>query len=182
MIRLVFYTLFWFSQTAWCKDAALNVTHAELLRENGQHRLNADVEYRLTDTAHDALRNGVPLTFVLQLEIYPEPHAWWTLPIVNERRSFQVHYHSLAKLFQWKQDSADSPRGYASLGALLEDMGAIRRLPVDQTRVLTVGQRYQARLKFSLDIESLPLPLRPLAYLSPSWYLSSPWYSWPFVD
>jgi len=26
--------------------------------------------------------------------------------------------------------------------------------------------------------ELLPLPLRPLAYLNPQWYLSSGWYLW----
>ena len=37
---------------------------------------------------------------------------------------------------------------------------------------------YSVRLQASLDIEALPLPLRPLAYVSPSWHLSSEWYTW----
>ena len=34
-------------------------------------------------------------------------------------------------------------------------------------------------LKIALDIEELPLPLRPTAYLLPSWKLSSGWTTWP---
>ena len=31
------------------------------------------------------------------------------------------------------------------------------------------------------EIEALPAPLRPIAYVSPSWRLSSGWYEWVFV-
>ncbi|MCI0653725.1 MAG: DUF4390 domain-containing protein [Methylococcaceae bacterium] len=30
----------------------------------------------------------------------------------------------------------------------------------------------------SLDIESLPLPLRSIAYLIPQWHISSGWHTW----
>ena len=169
------------SLPVWCEETGIRILRAELARQDDRHRLDADVEYRLTDTADAALRNGVPLVFLLKLAIYETPRHWWEGPVVGQRRLFRVHYHSLAKLFQWTQDNADSTHGFAKLGALFEDLGAIRRMDID-TPDLHRGVSYEAEMSITLDIESLPLPLRPVAYLSPSWYLASPVYTWPFVD
>jgi hypothetical protein len=38
---------------------------------------------------------------------------------------------------------------------------------------------YRGRLRARLDIEALPSPLRPLAYVSPSWHSTGEWYEWP---
>jgi len=156
------------------------VVHAELVREGERHGLNADVEYRFSAAATEALHNGVPLTLRLNLQIRRERRYWWDETVADERWSFRLNYHSLAKMYQWAQEEGRPPRGFASLAALLEEMGAVRRLPV--AAGLAAGQRYQARVAVSLDIEALPLPLRPFAYLSPDWYLDSPWYTWSFVD
>lgn len=40
---------------------------------------------------------------------------------------------------------------------------------------------YQVHMKAELDIEELPLPLRPIAYLRPAWKLGSSWTKWPLT-
>ena len=39
--------------------------------------------------------------------------------------------------------------------------------------------QYVVAIKVSFDRDALPLPLRPLAYINPQWYLSSEWTLWP---
>ena len=38
--------------------------------------------------------------------------------------------------------------------------------------------KYLARIRLYLDIDSLPSPLRPRAYFSSDWNISSQWYRW----
>jgi hypothetical protein len=40
------------------------------------------------------------------------------------------------------------------------------------------GEEYEVLIHAELDIEALPSPLRPLAYITPAWRLNSDWYSW----
>ncbi|NCF09332.1 MAG: DUF4390 domain-containing protein, partial [Gammaproteobacteria bacterium] len=54
----------------------------------------------------------------------------------------------------------------------------LRDFPMLDRRLLRVGVRYGARLRASLDVEALPLPLRPVAYLSSAWDLTSEWHDW----
>ena len=42
--------------------------------------------------------------------------------------------------------------------------------------------RYQVKMRTFLDIESLPAPMRPLAYISSDWQLDSDWVSWPLTQ
>ncbi len=161
-----------------------NIQRAELLRdESGKvYLLDADIDYRFSEPAIDALRNGVPLGLVLHIMIKQESGWWWGETLLDEKISFRIYYHSLSKLYQIIYENNDSPRNFVSFNALLETMGSIRELPVLQSILLEQGERYRASLTVGLDIESLPLPLRPVAYITPAWHLSSPQYKWTFVN
>ena len=47
-----------------------------------------------------------------------------------------------------------------------------------RTEDLQDGESYVLSVKAQLDIESLPLPLRPMAYITPSWNLASERKQW----
>lgn len=158
-------------------DFGFRVDRAELLLEKNHYVLNADIDYRFSETAIDALRNGVPLTLVLNLALRRPRAYWWDETVLSEQRLLRIRYHPLAKLFQLSYDGG-VPQNFASLTALLDAMGTIRQIPVMPAERLSMGGRYRASLSVRLDIESLPLPLRPIAYVTPAWYLSSPLYQW----
>jgi hypothetical protein len=44
---------------------------------------------------------------------------------------------------------------------------------------LAPEKQYLLAVKVNFDRDALPLPLRPIAYVDPQWYLSSDWTSWP---
>jgi hypothetical protein len=47
--------------------------------------------------------------------------------------------------------------------------------------VVMPEERYAVGIKVTLDRDALPLPLRPVAYTNPQWYLSSDWTLWPLT-
>lgn len=147
----------------------------------GGHVLDADIAYRFSEPVIDALRNGVSLTLVLRLKIQHEG-GWRDATVLDENRAFHISYRALSKLYQLVYEDKEAPHNFTDVKALLEAMGSIRGLPLPKTLRLNSGERYRASLKVSLDIESLPLPLRPVAYVSPAWYLDSPPYKWTFVN
>ncbi|MEW8027162.1 MAG: DUF4390 domain-containing protein, partial [Candidatus Thiodiazotropha sp.] len=63
--------------------------------------------------------------------------------------------------------------------AALYALGEIANLPMVSPVKLAPGEAYQLRLRADLDIESLPLPLQPLAYLGRGWKLTTGWSQWP---
>jgi len=165
-------------------DYGFRILRAELKPDaSGKaFRLDADIDYRFSEPALDALRNGVSLTLVLRLTLKRERPWWWDATVLDETRPFRIRYHALSKLYQILDGDGETLRNFVSVNALLEAMGMVRGLPVAQALPLRAGERYRASLAVGLDIESLPLPLRPVAYVTPAWYLDSPVYRWPFAN
>ena len=61
----------------------------------------------------------------------------------------------------------------------LEDLSELFRVLMADNRKLIPLQRELELCRQYLEIESLPTPLRLLAYLKPSWRLASEWTTWP---
>ncbi len=159
--------------------ADFKIDDAQIRLEGNQYFLDADIDYRLSDTALEALNNGVPLTFKVRLKLDRERPWWlWNDEIASLRLRYQLRYHALAQLYQVVRLGTDVQRNFASRSAAIRALGTIRNLLVVTEEPVEPDQRYAARLRAELDIEALPLPLRPLAYVSPSWHLASEWYRW----
>lgn len=135
--------------------------------------LDADIRYPLNDTALEALENGVPLTFVTHIEVR-ESGAWiWEQDMAELHMRSQIRFHPLSGLYELHNIDSDSSQNFATREALLSALGEIRTLPLIAEDRLQKGTRYNVRIKTYLDIEALPLPLRPMAHVTPSWHLES---------
>jgi hypothetical protein len=162
----------------YCADYGFRILKAELVPSGPTYVLNADIDYRFSEPAIEALRHGVPLTLVVHLKIKRHRRYWLDETVLAETRRLRIRYHPLARSFQIVYEDNGITENFAGLTTLLEQMGTIRDWSVPGAERLEKGQEYRASLAVSLDIEALPLPLRPIAYISPSWYLGSSWYQW----
>lgn len=187
-LRLTLAVFVWMAVSpapaALAADFGFRILRAEIRPEPEEEvlLLDADIDYRFSEPALDALRNGVSLTLVWQVKIKKDRGGWWRTSLLEETHAFRIRYHALSKLYQILGENSESPRNFVSINALLEAMKIVRGLPLAGWPLLSKGERYQASLSVGLDIEALPLPLRPVAYVTPAWYLDSPVYTWTFVD
>lgn len=161
-----------------CAALAADFRFAAVLlsRVDGQLTLDADIVYRLNDTTTEALDNGVPLTFVTHIEVR-DANAWiWSDDLVDRRLRTTLRFHPLSGLYQLHQLDSDRTEQFATREAAIAALGNIRGLALLPASKLLPGRTYSVRLDTYLDLEALPLPLRPLAMLTPSWHLESePW-------
>ena len=180
MTRLAgwFLLLLCHAAASWADDYGFVVKRAELVHRGDSYVLNADVNYRFSQAAIDALQHGVPLTLVAHFKIKRQRSYWPDETILSQSRKFRIRYHPLAKSYQLLNEDRGVPQSFAGLYALITAMGEIRGWTVAPVTPLEPGNEYWASLAVNLDIEALPLPLRPVAYVSPSWYLGSPTFRW----
>jgi hypothetical protein len=106
--------------------------------------------------------------------------AWpWEYAILDRRLPYQLRYHALAAVYELVEPEGRQPLRFATLTAALRSMGHLddtRLVPLDY---LKPGTPYELSMEVQLDIESLPVPLRPLAYLSADWSIRSEKRTWP---
>jgi hypothetical protein len=159
--------------------AAFNIKDVQVKQVDNVYRLNARIDYQLSEQAHEALNNGVPLTLKVQLFVEKVWRGFWEPSPFATTLSFQIRYHALTELYRIVDGQTGDEQNFVTQDAALHALGEITNLPLISPAKLTPGEAYQLRLRADLDIESLPLPLQPLAYLGRGWKLTTGWSQWP---
>lgn len=148
------------------------------LSEDGRILLDADISYDLNPTISEALENGVPLTFETHVQMR-RAKAWvWESDVVEHRLRTVLHYRPLSGMYELRNLQGDERLSFATRDAALRTLGNIVGMPVIERSRLNLDEDYLVRIDVKLDIEALPLPLRPTAYLSGDWWLSSEPWEW----
>jgi hypothetical protein len=154
------------------------VASAAIRLVNEVYHLDARLELVLGQEVVEALESGVPLTFEMQIEILQQRALLWDSTVATLSQRHVLVYRALSDQYLVTNLNTKQQRSYPSRRAALADLAELDDFPMLDRRLLKVGAAYVVRLRTRLDIESLPLPLRPVAYLSSAWDLTSEWHAW----
>ena len=163
---------------AWGKDN-LRVEAVDTRREGETLIMDARIDYAFTEVALEALDNGVPLTLEVHVQLR-RSDAWvWEESLIDQRLRYVIRYKPLSERFFVSRLPDADGRSYVTRDAAIAALGDLKGLQLAKVSQLEAGEDYEIHLKASLDVEELPLPLKPIAYLLPSWKLSTGWTKWP---
>lgn len=141
--------------------------------------LDANIDYHFSNAALDALRNGVPLIVLLDIKVEQERSWWLNKTIAELQQGYLLLYHALTEKYIVNNLNSGAQENYDRLNSAIAALGNVKDLPILDANLATKDNRYSIKLKTQLDLESLPAPMRPLAYISSDWRLESDWYKWP---
>ncbi len=156
----------------------IQIHNVETRLVNNVYWLNADIDFDFSKKALEALKNGVPITIELDIEVSRHRDYLWDETIATLEQRYQLQYHALTKQYLLKNLNSTSIQSHSSLQSALAALGKIINFPLLDKNLLDEHQHYSARMRASVDVEALPVPLRLLAYISSGWRLSSEWYEW----
>jgi hypothetical protein len=158
------------------EDFTVRATRTHLV--NGVHLLNASIDYRFSPRALKALESGVPITIRVDLAVDRVRSYWTNKKVAELEQRYQLQYHALSDTYLLRNVNSGSNQFFHTLEAALASLGVISDLPLIDDNLLEEDSSYEVTLETRLEIESLPSPLRPWAYVTPSWRLSSDSYTW----
>lgn len=161
------------------KAPAFRVLWADTQRSEGIYLLDARIDYRLARNLREALHNGVRLTFEMRVEISRERDWVWDKTVAGLTQGYRLRYHALSRLYLLTSLNTGVQRSFQRLDSALARMGQVESLPLLDAALLEADMDYRARLRTSLRVDALPLPLRLRGYLLPDWKPESDWYTWP---
>ena len=159
--------------------AGFDIVSASTRLEGGVYRLNARIDYRFSGAALEALQNGVPLTVELEMEVRRRRSWLWDETVYALTQRFRLEYHALSRQYLVNNLNSGERRGFPTRSSAVQFMGQINDFPFLDKGLLEPDVRYEGALRVQLDRETLPTPLRLVAYLSDDWRLASEWFTWP---
>jgi hypothetical protein len=177
------YCLFaWLLPALSYADAfGVEVKNAEITSQDNSYVLSADIDYQLSTRAKEALQNGVPLYWDIHIKIQQQRDYFWNKTLINTGIRYRIQYHALLNMYRVRNEGSGDLYNFSTLSAALDLMSTIHDFHVMDKPVSTPAERYAVGIKVTLDRDALPLPLRPVAYTNPQWYLSSDWTLWPLT-
>lgn len=158
---------------------AFTVRSVETSLVDGVYTLSAQIKYNFSDAAIEALENGVPLIVLIKIEVERERSWWLNKEIAELEQGYLLLYHALTEKYIINNLNSGAQDNYDSLHAAVSALGKLESLPILDANLTNKNARYLVRLHTYLDLEALPAPMRPMAYISAQWRLESEWYEWP---
>ena len=177
-ILAVVFILFFLSGNCNAQLSGVEISRINGVVDNTMLRVDADIVYHLSMDTRDALEHGIPLEFDIEFRIKKEREWIWDETIVTKTITFRVEYQPLSGHYLVSQTNTSHKYQFRNLQEVLEFIGHINRFPLIGIDMIVPDNNYKAEIRVELNIQALPAPLRPLAYISSQWQLSSPWQSW----
>ena len=143
------------------------------------YTLSAEIDYSFSDAAIEALENGVPLIVLIKIEVERERNWWLNKEIAELQQGYLLLYHALTEKYIINNLNSGAQENYDSLHGAVSALGQLDSLPILDANLTSDDARYLVRMRTFLDLEALPAPMRPVAYISSQWRLESDWYEWP---
>lgn len=145
--------------------------------------LNGRIDLELTPKVEEALSKGIQIEVLIDARLQRTRFVVWHQGVGRWSLRRRIWYHALSGqyLVGATDAGADARESFTSLAEALKALGALNDLRFTLDSAPEAGGNYSVELRATLDIESLPAPLRPVAYTTPSWHLNSGWSTWTFA-
>lgn len=142
--------------------------------------LSGKLELGLTTKVEEALRKGIPIEVIIHIDMFRQRFLLWDPRLHDWVLRRRISYHALSRqyLVTGHRRDPDAIESFTSLETALASMGSLDELKFPLDGGTQDQAQYYLRVRASLDVDSLPAPLRPVAYTSLSWRLNSGWTVW----
>ncbi len=164
---------------AWADEFAIDKVSGQL--SEGFYYVNVDASIELAPTVREAVVSGVPLDFAFDFALCIPRKLLWDDCFLKLRRTYRLARHALAESFVVTDLVSERANSQSSLDEALDALGKLREVSIATEVALPSDRTAYGSLRARLDIEALPAPLRPIAYVSPSWHLKSERHEWKLM-
>jgi hypothetical protein len=155
----------------------ITIDDATLVDKNGSYVVDSNMDFLFSDSAIEALESGVGLHIEFNLNINRARRYIWDKRIFRLSKRIKIERHALTERYIVTDQLDQQRRLYESIDSAVAGLNDMSDIPIASISELREGD-YTMSLRARLDIEALPAPLRPIAYISPAWRMSSGWFEW----
>ena len=161
-------------------DGVLEVRSAYVNTDQGVFQLFARIAYPVNDDIRAALKDGLMLSFDLDVVVSRERRWWMDASVAEYTLKRELLYHAVSDRFVTRDvDTGSSEQhSYATLEEALEALGTVDAWPFLLPQQLAENRDYRVSLRAGVRRGHLPDSLRVLLFWTDDWHRESDWFSW----
>jgi hypothetical protein len=161
-------------------DGVLEVRSAYVNTEQGVFQLFARIAYPVNDDIRAALKDGLMLSFDLDVVVSRERRFWMDETVAEYTLRRELLYHAVSDRYVTRdvEPGSSEQHSYATLEEALEALGTVDAWPFLLPQQLAVNRDYRVSLRAGVRRGHLPDSLRVLMFWTDDWHRESEWFSW----
>jgi hypothetical protein len=161
-------------------DGVLEVRSAYVSIEQGVFQLFARIAYPVNDDIRAALKDGLMLSFDLDVVVSRERRFWVDETVAEYTLRRELLYHAVSDRYVTRDVAPDrsEQHSYSTLEEALEALGTVDAWPFLLSPQLAANRDYRVSLRAGVRRGRLPDSLRVLLFWTDDWHRESEWFSW----
>lgn len=140
--------------------------------------LASKVEIELPNYISIAINQGFAVPMMFEVQILALRNYWFDQKVVTLKQQYQLHYLPMLRSYVVFDLNTGQRRYYDSLPEAVRDLEVVYNYPMLDINNLEYDRIFYARMRFGIDIDELPLPLKSSSLWDNDWDLQSDWYEW----
>jgi hypothetical protein len=158
-------------------EGVLEVHSAYVNVDKGVFLLYARIEYPQSPAMHEALRDGITLTFDLQARVERDRRFWFNAAIVDLTLRRELTYHAVSNRYVVRDTKNGDQTTFATLDEALSHLGHVDAWPILVEPQLN-GGNYNISVRAGVRRGHLPASMRTILFWTDDWARVSEWYTW----
>ena len=140
--------------------------------------LDMVVESEIPDYISIALEQGFAVPIMFEVEIRSEKRYWFDDRIVSLKQQYLLHHLPMLDSFVVFDVNSSERHYFDNRKAAVRYLEVVYNYPMLNINNLAADKEYYARVRFGIDTDELPLPLKSSSLWDNDWDLQSEWYEW----
>ncbi|HXY76643.1 MAG TPA: DUF4390 domain-containing protein [Steroidobacteraceae bacterium] len=155
----------------------LEVRSAYVNLDKGVFLLHARIDYPVSPEIRAALKDGVTLTFTLEVRVDRARRMWVNANMVELWLRRELTYHAVSDRYIVRDTRTGDLETFATLDDALDYLGKVDAWPILVEPQLDNGN-YTVSVRAGMRRGHLPASLRVMLFWTDDWVRESEWYTW----
>ena len=154
------------------------VRSAEFTLDESLMLLDLAIDSDIPDYIAIAIEQGFSVPIMFEVEIRAHKRYWFDDRVISLKQQYLLHHQPMLDSYV-VFDVNNSERGYFDdREAALRFIEVVNDYPLLNIDNLAPDREFYARVRFGIDTDELPLPLKSSSLWDNDWALKSDWYEW----
>ena len=159
-------------------DDPFVVEHADFRLDKNVLMLDLAVNSELPGYIEIAIDQGFAVPVMFEVEIRSERSYWFDKKVVSLKQQYRLHHLPILDSFVVFDVNSSERSYFDNRKAAVQSIEVVYNYPMLDVNNLAVDKKYYARVRYGIDIDELPLPLKSSSFWDNDWDLQSDWYEW----
>lgn len=160
-------------------DEVFEIVDASFVDIDSTVSLNMQVDSNIPDYIAIAMDQGFAVPFLFEVEIRELKRYWFDKKVVALKQQYLLHHLPILDSYIVIDQNLSERTYFSTRKAAMNSISRVSEYPLLNVDNLRLDAELYARVRFGIDTDELPLPLKSSSLWDNDWDLKSAWFEWP---